>query len=59
MILAKHCKKAIRREILVTIQRMSLSITHVILLLNLRSIVYIYCMMSRYQDQWVFDVERI
>ena len=59
MIFAKYWKKAVRREILVTIQTISLSRAHVNLSMHLRCIIYIYCMMSKYQDQLVLNVERI
>jgi hypothetical protein len=50
VIFAKYCQKAIKRDILVTIQRISLSRAHVNLLLNLRSVIQIYSMMSEYWD---------
>jgi hypothetical protein len=48
MIFAKYCKKAVRRETLGTIQRISLSRAHVNLTLNSRSVIYIYCMRPKY-----------
>ena len=37
----------------------SLSRAHVNLSMHLRCIIHIYCMMFKYEDQWVFNVERI
>jgi len=48
MIFAKYCKKAVRREILGTIMRISLSRAHGNLLLNLVSVIYIYYMSSNH-----------
>jgi hypothetical protein len=48
MIFAKYCKKAVRREILGTIHRISLTRAHVNLLLNLTCVIYIYSMSSKH-----------
>jgi hypothetical protein len=48
MICGKYCKKAVRREILGTIMRISLSRAHGNLLLNLISVIYTYYMSYNY-----------
>jgi hypothetical protein len=48
MILAIYCEKAVRREILGTIHRITLTRAHGNLLLNLNSVIYIYSMSSKY-----------
>jgi len=44
--ISKYCKKAVRREILSTIHRISLTRAHVNLLLNLICVIYIYSISS-------------
>jgi len=48
MIFAKYCKKAVRREILGTIQIISPFRAHVNLLLNLTNVIYICFINSKY-----------
>jgi diaminopimelate decarboxylase len=48
MIFAKYCKKAVRSEVMGTIQSISLSRAHGDLLLNQNSVIYTYSMSSRY-----------
>jgi hypothetical protein len=48
IICGKYCKKAVRREILGTIKRISLSRAHENLLLNLVSVIDTYYISSNY-----------